>query len=352
MDADYEPADTREYGIVATQPNFFIVGAPKCGTTALYEYLHPHPNVFMSPVKEPHFFAEDLGTYPLVQTLDEYRRLSSECTAVHLRRGEASVYYLFSSVAITNIRAFNPGAKIIAMLRNPVDMVHSLHLQLRYVAYEPVEDFEAAWRLQERRHRGFDLPPVDREAFFLQYAELGRLGTQVQRLLNVFPREQVKLILFDDLAASPQQVYDVVVDFLEIPHDGRSGFPRVNDNKRARVDWLNMFMGNPPPRLRRAFRRFKRLVGAKHLVALKTEIVKLNTLNERRPSLSPAFRAELVDTFRGEIALLSRLLQRDLSHWTAVPGAGSHAAGNTAVAPWHRTAAPRRVAAMLAPTPH
>jgi hypothetical protein len=147
------------------------------------------------------------------------------------------------------------------MFRNPIDMVYSFHSQLLYVAEEDEPDFEKAWRLQERRNRGLDLPPRSRGAFLLQYADLGRFGTQTERLLATFPREQVKLILFDDFAASPQAVYDQVIEFLEIPHDGRTEFPRINDNKRARVDWLRRFARKPPPMLRNAIRGLKQAVG-------------------------------------------------------------------------------------------
>ena len=99
------------------KPDFFIVGAPKCGTTALYEYLRPHPNVFMSTVKEPHFFAKDLGSYPHIKTDEEYAALFAGANEQHLRVGEASVYYLRSAVAIPNIREFNPDARLIAMFR-------------------------------------------------------------------------------------------------------------------------------------------------------------------------------------------------------------------------------------------
>lgn len=300
---------------LAVKPNFFIVGAPKCGTTALYEYLRPHPNIFMPKIKEPHFFAKDLGTYPRIKTLEEYTAIFADSSETHLRIGEASVYYLRSSTAIPNIRAFNPEARIIAMFRNPVEMVHSLHSQLLYVAEEDESDFETAWRLQERRSRGLDLPPDSRGAFLVQYAEVGRFGTQTQRLLSVFPESQVKLILFDDFAASPQQVYDEVIDFLGIPHDNRTGFPRINDNKRARVTWLRNFARKPPPVLRDAIRSLKQAVGAEGLSTVKKKLVDLNTVKERRRPLSPEFRAELVEAFRDEVALLSRLLHRDLSHW-------------------------------------
>ncbi|MBA3522108.1 MAG: sulfotransferase domain-containing protein [Gemmatimonadales bacterium] len=300
---------------MAAKPNFFIVGAPKCGTTALYEYLRPHPNIFMPEIKEPHFFAKDLGSYPRIKTLQEYTDIFAESTEQHLRVGEASVYYLRSSVAIPNIREFNPAAKILAMFRNPVEMVYSLHSQLLYVSEETVDDFETAWRLQERRSRGIDVPPGIRSPLLVQYAQIGQFGTQTQRLLESFPPEQVKLILFDDFAASPKKIYDEVIEFLAIPHDGRTEFPRINENKRARVAWLRHFYRKPPAVLRNAIRGLKEAVGAEQISAAKKKMVDLNTVRERRPPLSPELRAELVETFRGEVLLLSRLLGRDLSHW-------------------------------------
>ncbi len=300
---------------MAVKPDFFIVGGPKCGTTALYEYLQPHPRIFLSAIKEPHYFARDLGTYPRIKTPGEYEAIFAGRTPDHLRVGEASVYYLRSSVAIPRIREFNPQARLIAMFRNPVEMVHSLHSQLLFVSEEIVEDFEAAWRLQERRSRGLELPPRIRSPLLIQYREVGQLGTQAQRLLESFPREQVKLILFDDFAASPQRIYDEVLEFLDVPHDGRTEFPRINENKRARVTWLKQFYRKPPPVLRDAIRSLKDAVGGERISAVKKKMVDFNTVKERRQPLSPQFRAELVETFREEVATLSRLLDRDLSHW-------------------------------------
>lgn len=296
-------------------PNFFIVGAPKCGTTALYRYLQPHPNIFMPEIKEPHFFARDLGDYPRIKTMDDYLGLFAGASDEHLRVGEASVYYLRSSVAIPAIREFNPDARLIAMFRNPVDMVYSLHSQLLYVSEETVEDFETAWRLQERRARGLDLPPHIRSPLLVQYAQVGQFGTQARRLLSSFPREQVKLILFDDFAASPQRVYDEVIEFLGIPHDGRTEFPRINENKGARVAWLRRLYRKPPPVLREAVRSLKRAVGGEGISTAKQKLVAMNTVRERRPPLSPKLRAELVAGFRDEVMLLAELTGRDLSHW-------------------------------------
>jgi hypothetical protein len=269
----------------------------------------------MSRVKEPHFFASDLGDYPHIKTLDDYIKLFDESRPEHLRVGEASVYYLRSATAIANIHRFNPTAKLLAMFRNPVEMVHALHSQLLYWSEETVSDFETAWRLQERRAQGLDLPPTCREPFLVQYADVGRLGTQAQRLLSIFPRAQVKLILYDDFAESPAEVYGEVMSFLEIPHDNRTEFPRINDNKRAGMTWLRDFIRKPPSPLRQAYRALKHGVGAESIVALKQKIVDLNTVKEPRPPLSPAFRAELVETFRDEVTVLAKLLDRDLSRW-------------------------------------
>jgi hypothetical protein len=297
------------------KPNFFIAGGPKCGTTALYEYLRPHPNIFMSEIKEPHFFAKDLGTYPRIKTLEGYLALFAAATAEHLRVGEASVYYLRSSVAIPALRQFNPEARIIAMFRNPVDMVYSLHSQLLYVSEETVSDFETAWRLQERRSRGLDVPPRVRSPLLLQYAQVGQFGTQTQRLLSCFPREQVKFILYDDFTDSPERVYDEVIAFLGIPHDRRTEFQRINENKRTRVAWLRRLYRKPPPMLREVVRSLKRTVGGEGISVAAKKLMALNTVRERRPPLTPELRAELVAAFRDEVALLARLLGRDLSHW-------------------------------------
>jgi hypothetical protein len=300
---------------LAAKPNFFIAGAPKCGTTALYEYLRSHPQVFMPELKEPHFFSKDLITYEYVRTLDEYTQLFADATPEQSRIGEASASYLLSTAALPAIREFNPDAKIIAMFRNPVDVVHSFHSQLLYWSEESESDFENAWRLQDRRRKGLDVPKTCREPFWLQYRDVGRFGNQIQRLLSVFPPEQVKVILFDDFTASPQRLYEEVIDFFGINHDHRTEFPRINENKRVRLSWLRDFYRKPPSGLLQGYRRFKQTAAGKQLVGLKEWIVGLNTVRERRPPLSAEFRAELVETFREEVAIVSQVLGRDLSHW-------------------------------------
>ena len=303
--------------MAAARPNFFIVGAPKCGTTALYEYLRPHPQIFLPRLKEPHFFAKDLGTYPAVKTPEAYAALFADATARHLRVGEASVYYL----ALVDGDSQHPRVQSRRQAHRHVPepgrhgLLVPLAIALRVTGERPrLRDRLALARPAPARDWTCRAAPV--AGFLLQYEDMGRFGTQARRLLATFPAAQVKIILFDDFSATPQLVYDEIIDFLELPHDGRAQFPRINENKRARMAWLRKLMVNPPYKARSAYRSFKQAVGGKHLDATKQWLIDRITVRERRPPLSPEFRAELVETFREEVALLSQLLNRDLSHWS------------------------------------
>jgi uncharacterized protein with GYD domain len=129
---------------VVPRPNFVILGAPKCGTTALSEYLREHPRVFVSRPKEPHYFCDDWDYYyaPGERTQEHYLHLFDDATDDHLAIGEASVWYLYSTTAARNIAAFDPAMRVIVMVRNPVELVPSLHSQLRYMLDEDEPDPE------------------------------------------------------------------------------------------------------------------------------------------------------------------------------------------------------------------
>ncbi len=131
-----------EAGLHPVIPNFFIVGAPKCGTTALSEYLREHPNVFMCSPKEPKYFDFDFN-YPIEWTEKSYLNLYSKADPKrHHAIGEASVTYHYSECAISRILKLNPESKFIIMLRNPVDLVRSWHAQEIFTGQENISDFE------------------------------------------------------------------------------------------------------------------------------------------------------------------------------------------------------------------
>lgn len=300
-----------------TVPDFFIVGAPKCGTTALSEYLRSHPNVYLSWPKEPHYFAEDFDRYRRVKTLDEYLELFRQRTDRHLAVGEASVWYLYSRVAIRRIREFNERARIIVMLRNPVDMVHSLHAQMVFSFYDDVRDFREAWELQDARRAGRHIPEKCPEPAHLQYEAVGRLGEQLKRVYARFPASQVKVVLQEDFARDTRGVYRDVLSFLDLPDDGRTTFPRINVRREPRVRSLSEILHHPPPPLRGlmdAARTAIRALGVREL-RLWHRLVALNSREADREPLPPAFRRELTRCFETDIRELSRLLGRPLDHW-------------------------------------
>jgi hypothetical protein len=297
------------------KPNFFIVGAPKCGTTALSEYLREHPNVFMSTPKEPNFFNTDLfqGTTTYIRSLAAYSALFEGVKSHHTSIGEASVWYLYSKVALTKIREFNSEAKIIAMMRNPVDLLYSLHYQFLFNQTENETDFQKAWQLQEFRKKGQYLTK-GKEAKLTQYRDIGMLGEQIQRLYDVFPKEQIELIFFDDFVASIENVYRKTVSFLGLPDDGRVNFPKINESKTHRYKWLKPLAKKPSKPVSIFWDHMKALIGIRQF-AVRSHIVRYNSKKIKRSPLSSDFRLKLLKEFEKDIINLSKISNRDLSHW-------------------------------------
>lgn len=310
------------------RPNFFILGAPKCGTTALSEYLRGHPQVYMSTPKEPHFFCDDFDYYyaPGARTLEHYLHLFDAAGDAHLAVGEASVWYLHSQVAARRIAEFDPAARAIVMVRNPIDMVPSLHGQLLYEVDEDQPDVRRAWELQGPRARGEALPPRVRVPAFLQYGDAAMLGAQLQRVYASIPREQVLVLVFDDLRADAGAVYRRALEFLGVPDDGRDDFPRVNPNTVHRAPAVARLTQRPPRAALAAARAIKRITGRRRLGVL-DRVRARNRVEAERTPLDPAFRDALADHFRDDVALLSELIGRDLTHWTDRAGAGGTLAG-------------------------
>jgi hypothetical protein len=295
------------------QPDFFIVGAPKCGTTALSEYLRGHSAVFVSTPKEPHYFCEDFDYYyrPGERSLEHYLRLFDDAGPGHAAVGEASVWYLYSERAVPAILEFAPSARIVAMVRDPVEMVPSLHSQMRYAMDEDVDDVETAWRLQDARAEGRSIPPTCRVPEFLQYRRACALGWQIQRLMATVPPEQLRVIVLDDLRRDARAVYLDTLGFLGVPDDGRTDFPRVNANKVHRAGRLARLTQRPPRALVRAAEGVKRVTGRERLGVLQ-RVRERNRSVEARSEPSPEFLAELREFFADDVALLERLLDRDL----------------------------------------
>ncbi|HEB65303.1 MAG TPA: sulfotransferase [Chloroflexi bacterium] len=305
------------------KPNFFIAGAPRCGTTALYTYLSQHPAIFMPEVKELNYFATD---FPNVQKVTfrseaDYLRMFASAQEHHLALGEASPFYLYSRTAFENLFAFQPQAKIILSLRNPVDFVHSYHRLNLSLLREDQPDLLRAWELQAARKRGEAIPPSARHPELLMYGELGQYSRYVERLLAIFPRQQVKIILFDDLQADTRAVYEEILAFVGVPSDGRTVFPRVNASFENKSRLLAQIF-HPPQPVYRAFMgvislfgvRFTRLVSVVY-----NRLERLNTRTAQRQALPPEVRRRLQEHFAPDIQRLSTLIGRDLHMWLKEP---------------------------------
>jgi hypothetical protein len=298
--------------MVARTPNFFIVGAPKSGTTAVYRYLHEHPEIWMPDEKEPHHFAPDLAASKFIADREEYLTLFREAGDAP-RVGEASVYYLYSRRAAAEIRSFEPRSRIIVMLRNPVDMIYSLHSQAFYSGYEDLDSFEEALAAEDDRRLGRRIPAHGYFQQSLLYRDIGRYAEQVRRFIDAFGSEQVQVILYDDFERAPADAYRACLEFLGVDPDFRVDFERVNANKRVRSPMLQrLAAGNRG--LRRAMRRVFPLFYSRAYQFF----YRLNTVETDRPPLEPALRARLSSEFRDDVRELGRLLGRDLSTW--MPG--------------------------------
>jgi hypothetical protein len=301
---------------VPRRPNFFILGAPKCGTTALSEYLREHPRAFVSQPKEPHYFCGDFDYYyaPGERSEEHYLRLFDDATPDHLAVGEASVWYLYSADAARNIAAFDPDARAIVMLRNPVELVPSLHSQLLYMLDEDEPDAARAWELQDARRRGEHLPEHVRVPEFLQYGDAASLGAQLRRVHESIPPERVLTIVFDDLRADTGAVYRRAIDFLGLPDDGRAEFPRVNENKVHRAEAVARFTQRPPQALVSVARGVKRVTGVERLGVL-DRVRRGNRQVAPRPETDPELTGERRAYFRDDVGELGELIGRDLSGW-------------------------------------
>ena len=299
------------------RPNFFLIGAPKAGTTALFSYLSAHPNFFASEPKELLFWSTDFmrsndSAYITIETEQDYLSLFSSAQDHHLVLGEATVSYLYSSVAVKKILEFNQSAKLVVMLRNPIELVYGWHTELLYNGYETERQFEKAWMLQGSRSRGLHLPRGCFVPEFLQYESVGRLGEQVRRLLTLAPRDQVHFESYDDFSTNPRSVYVRTLDFLGLDDDGRMAFERVNRSKGLRARWLGELFFSPPPKYREVAKFFRR--HASQLGITKVLLPLFQTSRIRQP-LSTEFANHLKNVYREDVSLLSSLLGRDFSHW-------------------------------------
>jgi hypothetical protein len=294
------------------RPDLFIIGAFKAGTTAMYEYLRVHPQVFMSVPKEPMYFGADLTPRYRRMTDEEYLALFRGATAEQ-RAGEGSPWYLYSTQAAKEILEFAPTAQAIVLLRNPVDVMHAQHSQLVFNKREDIVDFADALAAEPDRRAGRRVPADALRPEALFYRHSVRFADQLRHWFDVFGRDRMHVIVFDDLVADPRTVYRQTLQFVGVDPSFEVDLSVYNPNKRARSGFMQRMIFAPPKPIRSLFGKARSLPIA-HRV--RDRLLSANSAKAERAQMDPELRRQLAREFAPQVADLGELIGRDLSAWS------------------------------------
>ena len=280
-------------------PNFFLLGAAKCGTTSLANCLMQTKGVCRSNPKEPYFFEKEYES-----GLDFYERRYFSHWQGEPVIGEARHRNLYFPYIPERIHQVNPDAKLLVIVRNPIDRAYSHWLMHWSIGKEDLRFRPAIEADLERIGRRGYCESAEEERESRTYVDTGFYWEQIKRYLDLFPEKQLKVILFEDFVKEPKKSMQSVADFLGLDENAASD---VNYDKRQ---------ANVPPWARFAVRTY-RFVGAKHLVPEPVKHVGRNLLSRLRrgKTMDDETRSWLAAQFVEKNAELSNFLGRDLSHW-------------------------------------
>ncbi len=285
-------------------PNFLIIGTPKAGTTAIYHYLKQHPEIYLSPNKEPHFFSfigeqkPDWG----VKTLAEYEKLFQGVTQ-EKAIGEASIWYLYSQSAAEQIKHYIPDVKIIIILRNPIERAYSSWAFRVQCGWESIVDFQQALQAEENRI-------ANNYEWDFHYLHTGFYYNQIQRYFKLFPREQIFIGTHDDLKQDCASFLKNIFNFLEVDdtfipdtsiRHNQTKFPKnklINQLLTKSSHWKEVAKILIPDILRKN---------------LRSKIIETNQYSV--PKLSQELRNKYTLLYREDILKTSELSNVDISQW-------------------------------------
>lgn len=310
-----------------------IVGAPRCGTTTLANFLKGHPDVRFPVVKEPHYFAQHDLTGLTIP------KLSHEIEAEYLARffptstgrvgADCSVSYLYTPEQLEPILRLWPNSRFVVTLRDPMEMLPSLHKRLRFLGDESLRRFEDAWAAVPDRVAGTRIPRSCVEPRWLRYDQAGRYATYLERLFATVGRERCLVLLFDDLAADPVGQYRRLMDFLDLPaiEHAIDLTPRRQSHD-VRSPWLQRLLKRPPKTVRKYLagphyrKRERDLRGDLSdsgafdaFFAFRKRILMWNRTPARKEPLPLNVQEEIRRQLKSEIERLEQLIDRDLGHW-------------------------------------
>jgi hypothetical protein len=294
-------------------PDFFIVGQPKSGTTALYTMLRRHPQIYMPHAKEPLFLASDLRSRfrpseagALPETLEDYLSLFAAARPEQ-RIGEATPLYLWSRSAAQRIRDLQPSARIIAIFREPASYLRALHLQLLQNHFETKTDLRKALALEDARRRGKHIPRHCGRPPALLYSERMRYVEQLRRYHACFPAEQVLVLIYDDFRRDNESTVRKVLRFLEVDDMSPIEMVDANPTVRARSQQVH--------RLARAVATgegpVSRAMRAGVMTLTSRQLRERIVFGDQRPP-DETLMMELRRRFKREVVALSEYLGRDL----------------------------------------
>jgi len=293
-----------------TMPNFLVVGAAKAGTTALYYYLKQHPQIYMSPEKEPKFFALEGDKLDFrgpgdrenicksaITDIETYRQLFQGVTN-EIAIGEASPLYLYSPKAAERIKKYIPDAKLIAILRNPIERAYSGYIMHVREGRETAKDFTEALQEEETRIRN--------NWGWGHYVNVGFYHTQLKRYLELFDQEQIRVYLYEDLKTDPIKLVQDIFRFLGV------------DDKFMPDTSLKYNVAGVPKNdaIKTLIKNFNSIKPAMNLLLPdKLRHYVRSKIYEKPPTLSKEIHQNLIEVYRKDILSLQDFLQRDLSKW-------------------------------------
>jgi hypothetical protein len=320
----------------------FIVGAPRCGTTTLAEFLKGHRSVSFPFVKEPHFFSQNdlrgLGTAALRERVErDYLGRFFRADSQRRIGVDASVTYLYTPEQLEPILRLWPDSRFVIALRDPLSMLPSLHRRLIYLGDETIADFSKAWAAVPDRAAGRRIPRGCADPRWLRYDVAARFGAHLERLFAIVGRDRCHVILFDDLAADPAEEYRSFMDFIGVEPAVRPDFTARREGKDVRLRWLQRLLKRPPSAVREYFagEHYRRRIcdldadsapaPLGGVMSLRKRLLRWNRVSRPATPLPSELAAQIREQLEGDIQRLGQLLDRDLTPWlrlgeTSPPG--------------------------------
>jgi hypothetical protein len=308
----------------------------------LARFLRAHPNVCFAKPKEPHFFIlndfRETGDQELRKRVrqDYLTRFFGDCTTDAQLIAEGSVSYLYAAERMEAILRVWPEAKFIISVRDPMQLLPSIHQRLLYQGDENVRDFDKAWRLTKERAAGRKIPRSCLDPRLLRYDEVARLGKHVEAFFKAVGRERCLVVVYDDLAQDSTRVFSQLLDFLNLPPFEYQGESRNRGRRGFRFGWLQRLLKRPPVVTRSvlAGEQYRQRVtkkpskGAGPVVSMlmrgRKRLIALNQTAPPPTRISPEVQREIRQALTADVDRLSQLIDRDLSHWLDRGTSGGH----------------------------